>query len=375
MIPFNRPFFHPNTLNRFSESLANGNSKGDGPFTQECARILSELSGGGEVLLTTSCTHALEMATILLDLGPGDEVILPSFTFTSAATALLQFGVTPVFVDIDKDTKNIDCNKIEEAITSKTRAISFVNYAGLGADFRSLKTIASNNQIHLIEDNAHGLGGKHQGYTLGSVGDFATLSFHESKNMQCGEGGALIINNPKFVERATILREKGTNRTQFLLGDIQKYEWVDKGSSYLLSDLLAGVLLDQLMSFDEIQADRMRTWNFYKTSLQSWGTSNNVNLHFMPSESLHTAHMFYLELENEIKRDKLISELKSQGVVSVFHYQGLHKSPAGKRYGVSSGGFENTNLVETTLIRIPLYFGMTEKQKSHVANSIQAIKL
>jgi dTDP-4-amino-4,6-dideoxygalactose transaminase len=370
LIPFNSPHFAPSTMECVSRSLQNGSSKGDGEFTRESKQILSRISGGGEVLLTPSCTHALEMASMLIGIGPGDEVILPAFTFTSAATAIVQFGATPVFVDIDPNSKNIDCNLIESSITPKTKAISFVNYAGVGADFSRLKEIAAKYKLFLIEDNAHGLGGFHQGKELGSFGDFSTLSFHESKNIQCGEGGALIINNESFIERASIVREKGTNRSKFIKGQVQKYEWVDKGSSYLLSDILAGVLLSQLRNFKAIQSNRMKTWKVYDQELKAWASQNGVKTHFIPEGSHHTAHMYYLELKDEGTRTKLMNSLEKVGIDSVFHYQGLHKSPAGRKYGRALGNFDNTNRVESTLLRLPLFYGISD---SDVKRTIQCI--
>jgi dTDP-4-amino-4,6-dideoxygalactose transaminase len=315
------------------------------------------------------------MAVLLLDLNPGDEVIMPSYTFTSAATSLVHFGVTPVFVDIDAQTKNIDCEEISRAITPKTRAISFLNYAGVGADFLKLRNLAKEYEVALIEDNAHGLGGTRDGQILGSVGDLATLSFHESKNFQCGEGGALVINNPIYSDRARILREKGTNRSQFIKGEVQKYQWVDKGSSYLLSDILASILLPQLVRFKEIQDNRMNTWSLYEENLSDWALNNGAQLQYVPENSNHTAHMFYIEFESERIRARVITELHSNGINSVFHYQALHNSPAGRKYGQSSGVYKNTYKAESTLLRIPLFFGMNPTEITRVVDGLLEIKL
>jgi dTDP-4-amino-4,6-dideoxygalactose transaminase len=375
MIPFNRPYFPQKSLEYLKLSIDTGESKGDGSHTAIAQNLISDISGGGEVLLTPSCTDALEMATLLLNLSPGDEVILPSYTFTSAATALVQFGIVPVFVDIHKDTKNIDVDLAERGITSRTRAISFVNYAGIGADFLKLRSLAARYGLALIEDNAHGLGGSQGDCQLGSVGDMSTLSFHESKNIQCGEGGALLINNPIYIERARILREKGTNRDKFMRGEIQKYSWVDMGSSYLLSDLLAGVLRSQLEEFTDIQSDRMETWNYYGLNLRDWSKQNEVRLHYVPENSKHTAHMYYIELEGEDRRSHLMDKLVARGIKSVFHYQALHSSPAGRKFGRALGDFNNTHDVESSILRIPIYFGMTLEEKEKVVSAITEVSL
>ena len=259
MIPFNVPYVSAMSKQYVLEALASNHQQGDGPFTLKASKIISNLVGNGHVLLTPSCTHALEMASMLANIGPGDEVILPSYTFTSAATAITKFGATPVFVDIEMETKGIDVNQVRQAITPKTKAISWVNYAGIAPDINGLKILAKEFDLILIEDNAHGLGGSYQGEPLGSFGDFATQSFHATKNIQCGEGGALIINNPKYIERAEIIREKGTDRSKFIRGEVQKYQWVDQGSSYLLAEVLAAQLLGQLESFDKIQSSRKKT--------------------------------------------------------------------------------------------------------------------
>ncbi len=249
MIPFNVPYVSEASKQYVLEALASRHQQGDGPFTAKASKIVSDLVGGGHVLLTPSCTHALEMASMLANLGPGDEVILPSYTFTSAATAVTKFGATPVFVDIEMETKGIDVNQVREAITPRTKAISWVNYAGVAPDVEGLQSLAKEFNLILIEDNAHGLGGTFKGKPLGSFGDFATQSFHATKNIQCGEGGALIINNRRFIERAEIIREKGTDRSKFIRGEVQRYQWVDQGSSYLLAESLAAILLGSLEKF------------------------------------------------------------------------------------------------------------------------------
>ena len=375
MIPFNRPYFAPGTLGNLEKSVSMGMSKGDGYFTEKCLAPISRLSGGGEILLTSSCTHALEMSTLLLGLKPGDEVVMPSYTFTSGATALVHFGIVPVFIDIDFTTKNLDTELIRDAITHKTKAISFVNYAGVGADFFALRQLADEYGLFLIEDNAHGLGAIRDGQILGSIGDVATLSFHESKNIQCGEGGALVINKPELLEHARIIREKGTNRSKFLSGEVQKYEWIDKGSSYLLSDLLAGILLPQLDSFETIHEDRLETWNYYQSSLSGWAENTGVRLQHIPDGAQHRAHMFYLESPDSKSRENIMTVLKSHEINSVFHYQSLHKSPGGKKYARTSGELPITERVVATILRIPLYFGMSSREREKVVEVITEIRL
>jgi dTDP-4-amino-4,6-dideoxygalactose transaminase len=258
LIPFNVPYVPEISKQYVLEALESNHQQGDGPFTEQASKIVSNLVGGGHVLLTPSCTHALEMASMLANFGPGDEVILPAYTFTSAATAVTKFGATPVFVDIERVTKGIDVNQVRESITPRTKAISWVNYAGVAPDIDELQRLAKEFDLLLVEDNAHGLGGSYKGKPLGSFGDFATQSFHATKNIQCGEGGAIVINNPKFIERAEIIREKGTDRSKFIRGEVQKYQWVDQGSSYLLAESLSAVLLGQLELFDEIQEYRRK---------------------------------------------------------------------------------------------------------------------
>jgi len=258
LIPFNVPYVPDASKKYVLEALESNHQQGDGPFTGKASKMLSDFVGGGHVLLTPSCTHALEMASMLANIGPGDEVILPSYTFTSAATAITKFGATPIFVDVELDTKGIDVNKARDAITPRTKAISWVNYAGVAPDIEGLKVLSEEFNLILIEDNAHGLGGSYKGKPLGSFGDFATQSFHATKNIQCGEGGALVVNNPKFIERAEIIREKGTDRSKYTRGEVEKYQWVDQGSSYLLAETLTAILLGQLEFFDQIQESRRK---------------------------------------------------------------------------------------------------------------------
>ena len=352
MIPFNVPYVPEISKQYVLEALVSSHQQGDGPFTAIASKLVSDLVGGGHVLLTPSCTHALEMASMLANLGPGDEVILPSYTFTSAATAVTKFGATPVFVDIEMQTKGIDVNQVREAITPKTKAISWVNYAGVAPDIDGLQNIAKEFDILLIEDNAHGLGGSYQGKPLGSFGDFATQSFHATKNIQCGEGGALIINNDKFRERAEIIREKGTDRSKFIRGEVQKYQWVDHGSSYLLAEALSAILVGQLENFAKIQNYRSHIHERYVKAF------SNFQREVSTKNETEVAHLFYLELNSSLELGKLKKKLEIAGVNANTHYQPLHNSQFGQ--GKSKGGrsFQNSLKVADTLLRLPIWYGL-----------------
>ena len=370
MIPLNIPYV-PESSKRYAlESLESNHQQGDGPFTRRASQLVSELVGGGHVLLTPSCTHALEMASMLAEIGPGDEVILPSFTFTSAATAVTKFGATPVFVDIDSRTKGIDVNQVREAITPKTRAISWVNYAGVAPEIESLQSLAVEFDLLLIEDNAHGLGGTYKGKQLGSFGDFATQSFHATKNIQCGEGGALVINNSKYIERAEIIREKGTDRTRFIRGEIQKYQWMDKGSSYLLADALAAILVGQLEAYAEIQAKRVKIFNKYASALLGWDKTNEIELPFLNPGELHSAHMFYLVTKSPEQRHALVEKLKLSGVQALFHYQSLAHSQEGRKYGANLSMLQISQKMSDNLVRLPIYFQLGTADVDRVIASL-----
>jgi TDP-4-keto-6-deoxy-D-glucose transaminase len=353
LIPFNVPYVPEISKQYALESLESNHQQGDGPFTVKASKMVSDLVGGGHVLLTPSCTHALEMAIMLAKIGPGDEVILPSYTFTSAATAITKFGATPVFVDIEMETKGIDLNQVREAVTQKTKAISWVNYAGVGPDMEGLQSLAKEFNLVLIEDNAHGLGGAYKGKPLGSFGDFATQSFHATKNIQCGEGGALVINNKKFIERAEIIREKGTDRSKFVRGEVQKYQWVDQGSSYLLAEPLSAVLLGQLETFDLIQQSRQKIWSWYRDS------SSDREVFRYPEkfkdELSRVSHIFYVEVENVNHRERLLKQSHALGISISLHYQPLHNSIAGAKHGVSNFSYKNTIQTSNNLLRFPLY--------------------
>lgn len=370
MIPFNRPYVPEISKRYVLEALGSNHHQGDGPFTLRASKMISDLVGGGHVLLTPSCTHALEMASMLANLGPGDEVILPSYTFTSAATAITKFGATPVFVDIEMESKGIDVNQVHDAITPKTKAISWVNYAGVAPDIEGLQSLSREFGLLLIEDNAHGLGGSYNGQPLGSYGDFATQSFHATKNIQCGEGGALVINNPKYIERAEIIREKGTNRSKFMRGEVQKYQWVDQGSSYLLAESLAGVLLGQLENFQLIQEKRQNIFNTYNEELQNWSEAFNFDKQFLRYGDSHSAHMFYLVAESQAAREILINRLSRLEVQAMFHYQSLSDSIQGSRYPSIFKHLPVSQKMSNQLLRLPLYYDLDEHTQTRIINAI-----
>jgi len=368
LIPFNVPYVPEISKQYVLEALESNHQQGDGPFTERASKMVSDVVGGGRVLLTPSCTHALEMASILANIGPGDEVILPSYTFTSAAIAVVKFGATPVFVDIEMETKGIDVNQVRDAITPRTKAISWVNYAGVAPDIDALQGLAKEFSLLLIEDNAHGLGGSYKGKPLGSFGDFATQSFHATKNIQCGEGGALVINNSKFIERAEIIREKGTDRSKFIRGEVQKYQWIDQGSSYLLAEVLAAQLLGQLESFDIIQSSREKTCEKYETSFKDFFEKTYLKI------KKTAYHMYYIELDpSEVTstREKLISA----NIATATHYQPLHLSKFGIKLGLNRLQLPVSELVSRSLLRIPLWVGMSEKNVYQVIEAILNLNL
>jgi len=370
MIPFNKPYV-PEVSKKYAvEALESDHQQGDGPFTKRASKMVSDLVGGGHVLLTPSCTHALEMASMLGNFGPGDEVILPSYTFTSAATAVTKFGATPVFVDIDPVTKGIDTNQIAEAVTDKTIAISWVNYAGVAPDIEALQSIAKTHELMLIEDNAHGLGGTYNGKPLGSFGDFATQSFHATKNIQCGEGGALVINNPEFVARAEIIREKGTDRSKFIRGEVQKYQWVDQGSSYLLAESLAAVLLGQLENFENIQDNRLNSWSRYEFRFNSNRRDETYFFqNFDSSKSSNIAHMMYIEFLHENVRNRYMVELARRGIKTTSHYQPLHLSRNGKKFK-NSGSLNQSIQFSERILRLPIWSKMENNEVDKVVDQL-----
>ena len=368
MIPFNVPYVPEASKRYVLEALESNHQQGDGPFTAKASKMVSDLVGGGHVLLTPSCTHALEMASMLANIGPGDEVILPSYTFTSAATAITKFGATPVFVDIEMETKGIDVNQVRDAITPRTRAISWVNYAGVPPDIEGLQSLAKEFNLLLIEDNAHGLGGSYKGKPLGSFGDFATQSFHATKNIQCGEGGALVINNPKYIERAEIIREKGTDRSRFVRGGgVQKYQWVDQGSSYLIAESLSAILLGQLDNFEKIQGARRKIFERYLGIVsQKMNVSTNIS-------ALDVAHMFYFEFNDFVELNKFRIAMQKSGISVVTHYQPLHKSTFGSKFKNRIRDNSISEQVSKSLIRLPLWYQLTTADIDEVVMTAKEI--
>lgn len=373
-IPFNRPAIAGKELYYISQVIMSGHSAGDGAFTKKCHRWLEERLGVPKVLLTTSCTHALEMSALLLDVRPGDEVIIPSFTFVSTVNAFVLRGAKPVFIDIRPDTLNLDETQLERLITERTRAIVPVHYAGVGCEMDAICSIAGRYNIPVVEDNAHGLFGRYRGRYLGTFGVFATQSFHETKNITCGEGGALLINDPTFIEKAEIIREKGTNRSRFFRGQVDKYTWVDVGSSYLPSEILAAFLYAQLEAADEIQKKRKLIWEFYYQNLQEWAGSNRVRLPIIPAHCDQSYHMFYILLPSLEDRQNLIAHLKARQILSVFHYLPLHLSDMGKKFGGKAGDCPVTEEVSDRLLRLPFYNEMSETDLQEVVAAIQDFK-
>lgn len=369
-IPFNRSSLVGRELEYIFKAMTIGQIAGDQTFTKKCHALLEGLLGARKTLLTTSCTHALEMSAILLDLGPGDEVIVPSFTFVSTANAFVLRGAKPVFIDIRPDTLNMDESKLEALITPRTKAIVPVHYAGVGCEMDAIMEIAARRNVAVVEDNAHGLFGKYKGRLLGTFGGLATQSFHETKNFTCGEGGALLVNDPKFVERAEIIREKGTNRSRFFRGQVDKYSWVDLGSSYLMSDVLAAFLFAQLEKWESIQAARQRIWERYDTRLANWAGEHGVRRPVIPAHCDQTWHMYYLLLPSLEARTALIAHLKKLGVLSVFHYVPLHLSVMGRQYGGQKGDCPVTEDLSDRLLRLPFYNELTEADQERVIGAV-----
>jgi dTDP-4-amino-4,6-dideoxygalactose transaminase len=373
-IPFNRPVFLKSAFRYLCQAVANSHVSGDGPFTKKCHTLLEQLLGVPKVLLTTSCTHALEMAALLLDIGPGDEVILPAFTFVSTVNAFVLRGARPVFADIRPDTLNLDETRLQALITPRTRAIVLVHYAGVGCEWDAVAELATRHGLAVVEDNAHGLMGTYRGRYLGTFGCVATQSFHETKNFTCGEGGALLINNPQFIDRAEILREKGTNRARFFRGQVDKYSWVDVGSSYLPSDLLAAVLLAQLEQAEVIQGRRRHIWDTYAAELQTWAGEQGVRLPVIPEHCTQPYHMFYLLMPSLQHRQELIAHLRQRGITSVFHYLPLHVSDMGRRFGGRQGDCPVTEMVSDRLLRLPFYFDLTDADQARVIQAVRCFR-
>lgn len=371
VIPFNKPFIAPSDHDFLIQAIANNHSSGNGLFTQRVEEQIRSTTGTGRALLTTSCTHALEMSALLCNLAPGDEVIVPSYTFVSTASAFALFGAKPVFVDSRQDTLNINASLIEAAITPRTRAICIVHYGGVACEMEQILAIARARNLIVIEDNAHGLYAKYQGRYLGTLGSLATQSFHETKNITCGEGGALLINNAALIERAEILREKGTNRSRFLRGQVDKYTWVDIGSSWVMSDLLAAILCGQLQRSTAINARRVDIWNRYDAKLREWADLHGVTRPFVPPGSEHVGHVYHLRFAQAEQRTRFINHMKSQSIVCVFHYQPLNLSPVGQRFGGYPGQCPVSEHAGDCLVRLPLYNTLSEADHERVIAAVQ----
>lgn len=374
-IPFNVAFMTGKEMWYVSDALQSRLVTGDGPYTRRASDLLAPLVGGGTCLLTTSCTHALEMAALLLDLEPGDEVVMPSFTFVSTANAFALRGAVPVFVDCRPDTLNLDEAQLEAAITPRTRAIVVVHYGGVACEMDAILAVAERHGVVVVEDNAHGLGGSYRGRPLGSFGVMATQSFHGTKNVHCGEGGALVVNDdPDLTARAEILREKGTNRAAYFRGQVDKYRWVDLGSSYLPSDLNAAVLAAQLESFDTIQDRRHAIWRRYHDDLGGWAAEHGVATSREHPERVHAAHLFFLLLGRG-DQVRLITHLADHGILATFHYTPLHSTDAGERFGrTAPGGCPRTTAVSDALVRLPLYAGLADDAVSRVVEAVTSFR-
>ena len=373
-IPFNRPHFSPASLAAFGEAVAASHYSGDGRFTKTCHQLLEESLGVRKALLTTSCTHALEMSALLLDLAPGDEVIVPSFTFVSSVNAYVLRGVKPVFADIRPDTLNIDERKLPALITPRTRAIVVVHYAGVGCEMDEILALAKKHGIAVIEDNAHGLFGRYRGRWLGSFGELATQSFHETKNFSCGEGGALLINDERLIERSEIIREKGTNRARFFRGQVDKYTWVDLGSSYLPSELLAALLAPQLAAWQEIQTTRRNIWQRYDRGLADWARANSVRMPVVPAHCDQAYHMFYMLLPSLPVRQALIAHLRSRGINPTFHYQPLDRAPFAEQFAPQPDTCPVTSDVADRLLRLPFFNTLDEVDQDRVMDAVREFR-
>jgi len=367
---FNRPAVTGREIDYMRQAMEQGAISGDGVFTKRCHALLEQITGARKALLTTSCTHALEMAALLLDLQPGDEVICPAFTFVSTINAFVLRGARPVFVDIRPDTLNLDEQQMQRAITPRTRAIVVVHYAGVACEMDTVIDIARRHGVPIVEDNAHGFMGRYKGRALGSMSALATLSFHETKNITCGEGGALVVNDDRFSARAEIVREKGTNRSRFFRGEVDRYTWVDIGSSYLPSDMLAAFLLAQLESRDAIQRRRQQIWTRYEAALGGWAGTQGVRLPVVPAECEHPAHIFYLLLPSLDARTAFIAHMRQEQILTVFHYQPLHLSEMGRRFGGAPGQCPVTEDVADRLVRLPLYFGLSDEDLDRVIGAV-----
>lgn len=372
-VPFNRPYMTGRELSYIAQAHQNHKLAGDGPFTAACSRWLEERTGTAKALLTHSCTAALDMAAILAGIGPGDEVIMPSFTFVSTANAFVLRGGVPVFVDIRADTLNLDEQLIEAALTRRTRAIVPVHYAGVACEMATILDVARHHGLLVIEDAAQGLMTHYEGRALGAMGDLGALSFHETKNVISGEGGALLVNDPRIIERAEIVREKGTDRSRFFRGEVDKYTWVDIGSSYLPGEIIAAFLWAQLEEAESITARRIELWNRYHEHLEHLERSGRIRRPTIPPGCRHNGHLYYVLLPDEERRTRLIQRLKARGIGAVFHYVPLHDSPAGRRYGRAAASLPHTERLSACVLRLPLWLGMPADVPERIAEEIEAL--
>lgn len=372
-IPFNRVVPLGDEMRYVAEAVAGGRLAGDGSFARRAAALLEELVGGGtRAMLTPSCTHALELAALLVGVGPGDEVVLPSFTFASVANAFALRGARPVFVDVRADTLNLDETALERAVTPRTRAVVPVHYAGVGCEMDPILELAAAHRLTVVEDNAHGLLGRYRGRPLGTLGALATLSFHETKNFTCGEGGAILINDPELVERAEILREKGTDRIRFFRGEVDKYTWREVGSSWVTSELAAAFLLGQLEAHETVRARRRRAWGRYAEALAGWTERLGARLPVVPEHCEPAHHLFHLLMPSGAARDRLIAHLGKRGILAVFHYLPLHLSPMGRRFGGRPGDLPVTERISKRLVRLPLHNALTDAEQDEVIAAVAA---
>lgn len=372
-IPFNKPHMTGKELFHIAQAHFSFKLAGDGKFSHLCNTWLEKKMGSAKALLTHSCTASLEMSALLLDIKPGEEVIMPSYTFVSTASAFVLRGATPVFVDIRQDTLNIDENLIEQAITPETRAIVPVHYAGVGCNMDKIMDIADRHGLDIVEDAAQGIMGAYKGKPLGTFGRFGALSFHETKNIISGEGGALLINNPEDGGRAEIIRDKGTNRSKFFKGEIDKYTWVDNGSSFLPGEIIAAFLYAQLEEAEKIQNMRLTVWNYYHRELEELEWDGLLQRPFIPQECKHNAHLYYIRLPEHIDRDLVLAKLKEKNIHAVFHYIPLHSSPAGRKYGRTASSMAMTDKASSSLIRLPLYNDMTTEEQQFVVSNLKEI--
>jgi dTDP-4-amino-4,6-dideoxygalactose transaminase len=372
LIPFNRPYMTGKEIEYILEAKSRGMLAGDGVFTKKCHEWIESKTGTKKALLTHSCTAALEMAALLLDIKSGDEIIMPSYTFVSTANAFVLRGGVPVFVDIREDTLNINEKLIESAITKRTRAIVAVHYAGVACEMDTILAIARKHGLKVIEDAAQGVMSSYKGQMLGSIGDLGAYSFHETKNVISGEGGALLVNDPDLQIRAEIIREKGTDRSRFFRGEVDKYTWQEVGSSYLPGELISAFLWAQLEQAEVITASRILTWNYYHEKLEELENLGLIRRPVVPLDCKHNAHMYFILLSSEIDRQQLLNVLKASGIYSVFHYVPLHSSPAGKLYGLTHGSLDVTNSLSERIVRLPLWVGITGNQQRDVISRISA---